>query len=72
MNGAKERDKILFFLKELTAGQHSDPCHSQKNAVKVACKDDSTPPYSKPCADALDALNKCMNEQYQKTHRAVV
>ena len=59
-------DEVLFIIKELVSARSGDECESQKNAVKVACKNDSMPPYSSACDMALDALSKCMDEHYSK------
>lgn len=58
------RKDVSFMMKELLVERSSDKCASQKNAVKVACKNDSTPPYSSACDKALEALSKCMDENY--------
>ena len=58
-------DEVSALIKELLSERSADKCQSQKNAVKVACKDDSTPPYSSACDKALEALSKCMDEHYQ-------
>ena len=58
-------DEVSALIKELLSERSGDKCQSQKNAVKVACKDASTPPYSSACEEALEALSKCMDEHYQ-------
>lgn len=44
--------------------KHPDPCHSQKNAVKIACKNVDPLNPDDTCSDALDALAECMTENY--------
>jgi len=64
-NKTYTKDEVLFIIKELSV-RSGDKCESQKNAVKVACKNDSMPPYSSACDMALDALSECMDEHYNK------
>ena len=58
------KEYVTFIMKEMLTERSSDKCASQKNAVKVACKDDNEPPYSSACIAALKALSKCMDENY--------
>ena len=41
-----------------------DPCESQKNAVKTACKNCDPLNPDDTCSDALDDLADCMTENY--------
>ncbi len=45
-------------------GKAGDPCESQKNAVKIACRNSDPLNLDKTCSDALDDLSDCMDEHY--------
>ena len=56
------REKGWDEVVELSKG--SDPCESQHNAVKVACKNVDPLHPGTACEKALKALAKCMDAHY--------